>query len=94
MYNNLESALRAQLAGTRVRVIEIAPPMVATRLTEGMAGERVGPEVIAAAAVKALAGRTDNVLVGQAKSLALLSKFFPKFMLSLLNKAALAARKP
>ena len=100
MYNASKAALhsfllslRAQLAGTRVRVIEIAPPMVATRLTEGMAGERVGPEVIAAAAVKALAGRTDNVLVGQAKSLALLSKFFPHLMLNLLNKAALAARK-
>jgi uncharacterized oxidoreductase len=92
MYNASKAALhsyitsaRVQLSGTNVRVIEIAPPMVQTKLTEGMAGKKVAPTVIADAVLRALRGGRDNVLVGQVKMLVAMNKIFPRLMLRLLN---------
>ena len=96
MYNASKAALhsflvsaRVQLASTHIRVIEVAPPMVDTRLTQQMEGKRVSPTVIADAVIHALKTNRDNVLVGQVKSLVLMNRFFPKLMLHLLNKEAL-----
>ena len=96
MYNASKAALhsflvsaRKQLESTGIRIIEIAPPMVATKLTEGMKGKRVSPEVIADAVLNALKNNKNNVLVGDVKMLVLLNKFFPKMMMNLLNKDTL-----
>lgn len=93
MYNASKAALhsfiisaREQLASTNIQMIEIAPPMVATKLTERMKGKKVSPQVIADAVIDAIKNKKQNVLVGQVKSLVLLNKFFPKMMLNLINK--------
>ena len=93
MYNASKAALhsfiisaRTQLKSTNIQMIEVAPPMVATKLTEGMEGKRVSPEVIANAVIDAIKNKKENILVGQVKSLVLMNKFFPKMMLNLLNK--------
>ena len=93
MYNASKAALhsftisaRTQLKSTNIQMIEVAPPMVATKLTEGMEGKRVQPQVIADAVIDAIKNKKENVLVGQVKSLVFMSKLFPKMMLNLLNK--------
>jgi uncharacterized oxidoreductase len=95
MYNASKAALhsfivsaRVQLKSTNILMIEIAPPMVATKLTEGMEGKRVSPGVIANAVINAIKTKKENVLVGQVKSLVFMNKFFPKMMLNLLNKGS------
>jgi uncharacterized oxidoreductase len=93
MYNASKAALhsfivsaRMQLKSTNIQIIEIAPPMVATKLTESMEGKKVSPLVIANAVIDAIKNKKESVLVGQVKSLVLMNKFFPKMMLNLLNK--------
>ncbi len=93
MYNASKAALhsfiisaRTQLKSTSIQIIEVAPPMVATKLTEGMEGKRVQPQVIADALINAIKTKKESVLVGQVKSLVFMNKFFPKMMLNLLNK--------
>lgn len=94
MYNASKAALhsfiisaRKQLENTPVRLIEIAPPMVATKLTEGMKGSRVSTQVIADAVIDALKTKKDNILVGNVKSLVFLSKFLPETMMNLVNNS-------
>jgi short-subunit dehydrogenase len=76
MYNATKAALhsfiisaREQVKNTSIQIIEVAPPMVATKLTEGMEGKRVSPEIIANAVIDALVNKKENILVGQVKSL-------------------------
>ena len=93
MYNASKAALhsftvsaRRQLRSTNIQIIEIVPPMVATKLTEGMQGKKVSPDLIANAVIDAITNKKESVLVGQVKSLVVMNKFFPAIMLNLLNK--------
>lgn len=71
-------ALRYQLADTRVRVVEVVPPLVDTEMTAGRGKGKMTPEAVAAAVVAALAeGKKDEILVGRAKLFRLIQRLLP-----------------
>lgn len=71
-------ALRYQLAGTRVRVIEVVPPLVDTEMTAGRGKGKMTPEAVAAAVVGALTeGKKDEILIGRAKLFRLIQRLLP-----------------
>ncbi len=80
--------LRAQLAGTSVRVVELLPPVVDTP----MAGEldpsfsKMPPEKLVADFLKGLQRGKDEIAPGQSAQLKWLSRFAPGFIFRQLNK--------
>ena len=84
-------SLRVQLSRTSVRVIELAPPAVATDFNKGQeemnAGPRMDADVFARAALRGLEKDRDEVLPGRAKALQLMGRLKPHAAL----RAALAA---
>ncbi|MCA9575972.1 MAG: SDR family NAD(P)-dependent oxidoreductase [Myxococcales bacterium] len=70
-------ALRAQLEGTAVRVVDVVPPLVATDMTVGRHEGAVQPEAVAAAVVRGLTRRRTRVVVGKARALAAIHRVSP-----------------
>ena len=62
-------ALRAQLAKTRVHVLEVLPPVVETRMTEGNPHKKMPPSECARQVVRAMEKDRDEANVGQVKLL-------------------------
>ena len=80
-------SLRVQLTATRVRVVEIAPPLVETALfraefAEEMAGEKaMDPAVLAGKVIAAIEAGNEEVRPGVANVLKIASRVAPEFML-------------
>ncbi|MFN6935789.1 MAG: SDR family oxidoreductase [Tsuneonella sp.] len=70
-------ALRAQLAGTNVRVIEALPPVVETRMTAGRATKKMPAAECARQIVEAIEKDRDEANVGQVKLLQLVHSISP-----------------
>lgn len=70
-------ALRHQLRGTRVRVLEALPPVVATAMTAGRPGSKMQPEHCARAIVKAIEKEHDEANVGLTRVLKLVHSVSP-----------------
>ena len=70
-------ALRAQLEGTAVRVVDVVPPLVATDMTVGRHEGAVQPEAVASAVVRGLTRRRTRVVVGKARALAAIHRVSP-----------------
>jgi uncharacterized oxidoreductase len=70
-------SLRAQLAGTSVRVIEALPPVVETQMTAARAGAKMKPEECARQIVDALENDRDEANVGQVKLLRIVHSISP-----------------
>lgn len=88
-------ALRHQLRGSGIGVVDIAPPAVDTPLLQGAlhpggAGgpPAVTPEAFAAAALRSLASGRTEVRVGGARLLYLLDRLAPRAAFRLLNRLA------
>ncbi|MBI4914472.1 MAG: SDR family NAD(P)-dependent oxidoreductase [Acidobacteria bacterium] len=64
-------ALRLQLRGTAVRVVEVLPPLTDTPLVGKVRARKLAPERVAGAIVDALERDREEVLVGQSRLLAL-----------------------
>jgi uncharacterized oxidoreductase len=85
-------ALRVQLAGTRVRVFELAPPPVETRLmraefeaeTQGTKGMPV--EALARQAIAGIERGRTEILPGLAAVLKLMSRLAPEFMYRVMTR--------
>ena len=79
-------SLRIQLAATRVRVVEVAPPPVETTLFRGefakeMAGEKaMDPAVLAGKAIAAIEAGTEEVRPGVANLLKIVNRVAPGFV--------------
>lgn len=73
------AALRAQLEG-RVHVMELMPPLVATRMTEGRSEGAIPPEVVAGACVEGLRRGTATVRVGKARAAHALHRIAPSVL--------------
>lgn len=79
-------SLRVQLAATRVRVVEVAPPPVETSLFRGefaeeMAGEKaMDPAVLAGKVIAAIEAGKEEVRPGVANVLKIASRVAPDFM--------------
>lgn len=62
-------ALRWQLEGTRVRVVEVLPPLVDTAMTRGRGRGKLSPDAVAREIVAALRTGKDEVFVGKTRLL-------------------------
>jgi uncharacterized oxidoreductase len=84
-------SLRAELAGTGVRVLEVLPPVVDT----GLARELHVPKIPAAAVVDALIGGLrhdrEEIAVGRVRAVSILARLAPKRADRILQKALFGA---
>lgn len=80
--------LRAQLAGTSVRVVELLPPVVDTEMAAELdpSFARMAPEKLVAAFIKGLKNNAEEITPGQSAQLKLLSRLAPGFIFQQLNK--------
>ena len=81
-------SLRAQLAGTSVRVVELMPPVVDTPMVAGLdpAFPRMPPAELAAAFMKGLHGNAEEITPGQAGQLKFMRRAAPGFIFGQINK--------
>lgn len=87
-------ALRAQLADTSVRVVELLPPVTDTPLANGLnAGfARMPAEKVAAALLRGLDRDADEIAPGSAAPLQWLARLSPRLALRLLNRSTNGGR--
>lgn len=71
-------ALRWQLAGGVVRVVEVLPPLVDTAMTAGRGRGKISPEAAAAEIVAGLRRGRDEIFVGRTKLLRLITRLSPR----------------
>lgn len=69
--------LRRQLRGTNIRVFEIVPPLVDTRMCRGGAG-KMSPARLAEESLQAMARGQEEILVGRTKLFYFLNWLYPK----------------
>jgi uncharacterized oxidoreductase len=72
-------ALRAQLRDSKVRVLEVLPPVVETRMTAGFSGGKMPAAECARQAVAAIEAGRDEANVGQVKLLRFIYSLSPAF---------------
>jgi len=72
-------ALRAQLQGSGIELMELIPPLVDTPMTAGRSGRKIPPEAVATALSKALQARrlSTRLWVGPARALPFLLRLAP-----------------
>jgi len=70
-------AIRAQLAGTRVRVMEALPPVVETKMTAGWATRKMSAEACAGAIISGIERDAREVNIGMVRSLRWLYSLSP-----------------
>jgi|AP45_3_1055517.scaffolds.fasta_scaffold60273_2 uncharacterized oxidoreductase len=70
-------ALRWQLEGDRVRIIEVLPPLVETEMTEGRGSGKLSPEEAARQIVSGLRAGREEIFVGKAKLLHVIHAISP-----------------
>ncbi|MEY2926927.1 MAG: hypothetical protein RL367_1404 [Pseudomonadota bacterium] len=79
-------ALRYQLRGTRVHVIEALPPVVETRMTAGRAGNKMSPAACARQIVAAIEANRAQANVGMVKILKAVYSLSPALARSIMIK--------
>jgi len=79
-------ALRHQLRNTKVHVLEVLPPVVATKMTETYSHPRMPTSDCAAEIVRAMAGDADEANVGQVKLLRVAYSLSPALARSIMIK--------
>lgn len=85
--HSLSLSLRQQLAGTSVKVLEIVPPTMDTKLAARLNGAKVSTEVVARDVMRGLEREADEVRVGQVKVLAIAARLSPALGARLLARA-------
>ncbi len=70
-------ALREQMKGSRVHVLEVLPPVVETKLTAGRGSRKMSPQACAAEIVQAIEGNAKEANVGMTKILRLVESISP-----------------
>jgi uncharacterized oxidoreductase len=101
--HSYSQALRVQLKGTNVRVVELAPPATGTALMEafgpGLSSGQMSTEKMVDSALRGLANEKTEILPGAAKALKLMSRIAPRFFFNRLSEvfaklAATPSKKP
>ena len=87
-------ALRAQLEGTSVRVVELLPPVTDTPMAQGVATPiaPMPPERVAAALLRGLERGHDEVAPGVSSALRSFSRLAPSLTFRLLNRTPAGGR--
>ena len=82
-------SLRAQLAGTSVRVVELLPPVVDTPMATELdpSFSRMAPEKLVSAFLHDLSRGKNEIAPGQSTQLKWLSRFAPRLIFGQLNKS-------
>ncbi|MCJ2087646.1 SDR family NAD(P)-dependent oxidoreductase [Methylobacterium sp. E-005] len=81
-------SLRWQTRHTRLRVVDLLPPAVATSLTARYDGPKISPDKVATALLDGLRTGREEVRPGQTKALYAMSRIAPGFIFRALNKQA------
>ena len=70
-------ALREQLKGTRIHVLEVLPPVVETKMTAGRGSKKMSPQDCAAEIVRAMEANATEANVGLVKFLRIVYSISP-----------------
>ena len=79
-------ALRHQLTGKGIAVVEVIPPLVATDMTAGRGRGKLAPEDMAAAIVAGVAKGATQVAPGKSKFVMRLNRLLPGLVAAILAK--------
>ena len=74
-----------KIMGSKVKVFELIPPLVATEMTADKSGKKISAEEMVKALINGLRNEDDTIRVGDAKIFNLLNRFFPKIAFGVLN---------
>ncbi|MBY0260198.1 SDR family NAD(P)-dependent oxidoreductase [Methylobacterium sp.] len=81
-------SLRWQTRLSRLKVLELLPPTVATEMTARYDGPKIKPAKVAADLVEGLRTGRDVVRPGQTKALYVMARLAPGFLFNIINNAA------
>lgn len=77
-----------KILGSRVKVFELLPPVVATSMTESVERKGIPPEKLINALIAGIKNNRFTIRVGLTKLIYLASRFFPKITYRLVNPAS------
>lgn len=83
--HSLSQSLRYQFAPKRVRVIEAILPLVATPMTAGRGGDKMDADAAARAILVGIAKGQDEIHIGKARLLPLLTRIAPSIVRRMLR---------
>lgn len=76
-----------QIIKSNVKVFELSPPLVATAMADGVNAKSISPEKLVNGLIKGLKNNTYKIRVGDTKVIYFMSRFFPRIVWGLINKA-------
>lgn len=79
-------ALRVQLRGSGVRVVDVLLPLVDTPMTAGRGHNKLAPETVAQELIAALKNDRLDVAIGPARALPLLQRWAPALLAKVLQR--------
>jgi uncharacterized oxidoreductase len=83
----MTQALRVQLQGTQIRVVEVTPPAVVTSMSSHYKGSKMTPEVFAQKMFAGLASVRPELRIGLSGLLYWIARLSPGFALKIVNPA-------
>jgi uncharacterized oxidoreductase len=85
--HSLSRSLRAELAGSGIRVFEVLPPVVDTGQVSDLGVRKVPPGAVADAIVAGLKRNREEIRVGPVRQLALLARLSPRLADRIVQRA-------
>ena len=76
-----------KIIGSKVKVFELSPPVVATSMTEHVETKGISPEKLVNALIAGIKSNRFTVRVGITKLVYLINRLFPKMAYGLVNPA-------
>jgi len=76
-----------QIINSNVKVFELSPPVVATAMADGVNVKSISPEKLVNELIKGLKSNTYKIRVGDTKLVYFMSRFLPKIVWDIMNKA-------
>ena len=74
-----------KIIGSKVKIFELIPPLVATEMTADRDDKKISPEEMVKGLIDGLHKDHYTIRVGDAKLFNLINRFFPKFAFGLIN---------
>lgn len=74
-----------KIIGSKVKIFELIPPLVATEMTAERNDKKISPEKMVKGLIYGLAKDNYTIKVGDAKLFSLINRFFPKTAFNILN---------
>ena len=81
-----------EILGSRVKVFELLPPVVATDMTTNRKGKKISPEQLVEKLITALKKDQYTIRVGDTKLVYLINRLFPKLAFNLVNPRKIYAQ--